>query len=311
MSVRIPSLKALRTLEATARHRSLTKAAGELNVTVAAVSRQLKTLEHDFGTRLFRRKSGELQVAGVVEAGLDDLRAGFERVILGVKKMREYGVHRPLTIAVEPSFAATWLLRRLPHFNEVHPDISVRLETSLRIVDLARERDIDLGIRYGDGDYPGHRVDKLLREEVFPLCSPKLLEGEHPLLTPADLHWHTLLHDDFETADTSMPKWNDWLRAADCDVDSDGGPHFPLTSMIVEAAVLGHGVALAGRVIAGDYLASGALVRPFGPDFTTPVDFAYYLVCIDEVATHHDVCAFREWVLDQSIAEQTGDVKSC
>jgi len=148
-TVRIPSLKALHALEATARHRSLTKAPDELNVTVAAVSRQLKTLERDFGVRLFRRRGGELQVAGLLEAGLEDLRTGFEQVILGVKKMRKYGTHRPLTIAVEPSFATTWLLRRLPQFSDAHPDINVRLETSLRVVDLTRKRDIDLGIRYG------------------------------------------------------------------------------------------------------------------------------------------------------------------
>lgn len=303
---RIPSLKALRALEATARHQSLTRAADELNVTTAAISQQLKTLEHDFGAKLVDRKDGEFRVASLVQAGLPDLRDGFERILLGVRKMREYGSHRPLTIAVEPSFAATWLLSRLPRFTTANPDINIRLDPSLRVVDLAHERDIDLGIRYGSGDYPGHQVDKLLSEEVFPVCSPALLETEHPLRTPDDLRWHTLLHDDFETADRSIPTWEKWLKTAGCVVDPTAGIHFPLTSMAVEAAVLGHGVALISRVIASGHLATGQLIRPFGPDVTTPVDFAYYLVCLEEVAGRSDITAFRGWILrEASQAELT------
>ena len=145
---RVPSLKALRALEAAARHGSVTKAAEELSVTPAAISQQLKTLEHDFGTKLIDRKDGEFRVASVAQAGLSDLREGFERVLLGVSKMRKYEAHRPLTITVEPSFAATWLLRRVPRFANAHPDVNIRLDPSLRVVDLIHEHDIDLGIRY-------------------------------------------------------------------------------------------------------------------------------------------------------------------
>jgi LysR family glycine cleavage system transcriptional activator len=299
-NIRIPSLKALRALEASARHRSLTRAADELNVTTAAISQQLKTLEHDFGAKLVHRKDGEFWVDEIAQAGLADLREGFERLLLGVQKMREFGARRPLTVTVEPSFAVTWLVRRLPRFNEQHPDINIRLEATLRVVDFTREHDIDIGIRYGSGDYPGHRADKLLSEEVFPVCSPRLLEGDNPLRTVDDLRWHTLLYDDFETRDKSMPKWEEWLRAAGCEVDATSGPHFSHSSMVIEAAVLGHGVALIGRVMAGDYLATGQLVRPFGPEVTTPVDYAYYLVCLEGVAERRDIAAFRAWALKEA-----------
>jgi LysR family glycine cleavage system transcriptional activator len=205
-------------------------------------------------------------------------------------------------VAVEPSFAATWLLSRLPRFNAEHPDIGIRLDPSLRVIDLAREREVDLAIRYGSGDYPGHRVNKLLSEEMFPVCSPALLEGDQPLKTPDDLRWHTLIHDDFETADRSVPTWETWLHASGCDVDPTRELRFPLTSMVVEAAVLGHGVALASHVIASGHLATGQLVRPFGPDVTTPVDFAYYVVCLEEVAEREDISAFREWALREARA---------
>ncbi len=309
VSTRIPSLKALRALEASARHRSLTKAADELNVTTAAVSQQLKALEYEFGTKLVHREGNEIRVDEMALAGLPDLREGFDRLLSGVKKMREFGARRPLTVSVEPSFAATWLLRRLPNFNAQHPDINVRLDATLRVVDLTREPDVDVGLRYGSGDYPGHRVDKLLSEESFPVCSPRLLEGDHPLRTPDDLRWHTLLHDDFQTQDTSMPKWAAWLKTAGCDVDASSGPHFSHTSMLVEAAVLGQGVALTGRIMAGDYLASGQLIRPFGPEVTTPVNFAYYLVCLETVAERRDIAAFRAWALQeagQDVALPTG-----
>ena len=299
-SYRIPSLKALRVLEVVTRLRSITRAAQELNVSPAAVSQQLKALEHDFGTKLVDRKDGEFRVSDLARAGLPDLREGFERILLAVSKMREFESQRPLTITVEPSFAATWLLSRLPRFAAGHPNINIRLDPALQVVDLAHQRDIDLGIRYGSGDYPGHRVDKLLSEEMIPVCSPELLEGEHPLKTPDDLRWHNLLHDDFETADKSILTWEMWLKTVGCDVDPSSGLHFPLTSMTVEAAAQGHGVALASRVIASELLASGRLVRPFDPDLTTPIDFAYYLVCLEEVADRSDITAFRDWILDEA-----------
>ena len=143
-------------------------------------------------------------------------------------------------------------------------------------------------------------MDKLLSEEVFPVCSPALLKGDHPLRTPDDLRWHTLLHEDFETEDKSAPTWEVWLKQAGCNVDPTPGLHFPLTSMVVEAAVLGHGVALTSRTIASGHLATGQLIRPFGPDISTPVDFAYYIVCPEEVAERSDIAAFRKWVLREA-----------
>ena len=303
---RLPSLKALRVLETVARHRSLSRAAEQLNVTPAAVSQQIKALEHYFGTSLIDRGEGEFQLSNTARAGLADLQEGFERILSGVRKMSEYGLHRPLTMTVEPSFAATWLLSRLPRFSANHPDIDIRLDPSLRVKDLSHERDIDLGVRYGAGDYPGHRVDKLLSEEMFPVCSPALLAGGHPLETPDDLRWQTLLHDDFETADKSIPTWSMWLKAAGCDIGSTPGLHFPLTSMAVEAAVQGHGVALVSRVIASGHLDNGRLVRPFGPKVTTPVDFSYYLVCLEEVAGRPDIAAFRNWILEEAERDETG-----
>jgi len=299
MTTRLPSLKALRALDAVCRHHSVSRAAEALHVTPAAVSQQMKTLAEDLGAKPILKRNGRIEAAPMVEAGLADLREGFERLALAVKRMREQRSGRHLTVTVEPSFAATWLLRRLFRFTERHPDIHVRLDASIAVVDLARE-DVAVAIRYGAGDYPGLRVDKLLSEEVFPVCAPSLLEGPGALRVPADLRWHTLLHDDTVTADPGWLTWRKWLAAIDCDVDPDRGVRFAQSSLVVEAAVEGHGVALTGKVMVGDHLASGRLVQPFGAELSTAAGFAYYVVSPGSRADDPDVRAFREWILAEA-----------
>ena len=298
-STRIPSFKALRALDAVVRHQSISKAADELNVSPAAISQQLKTLEKDFDRKLVERKDGRFVVSKFVEAGLPDIREGFERVILGVKKMRDHHASRPLTITVEPSFAATWLLKRLPGFSVAYPDINIRLDPSMEVADL-HHNDIDMGIRYGNGEYPEHRVDKIIEEVVSPVCSPDLLTGDHPLESPDDLRWHTLLHDDFCSEDKSIPSWEMWLESAGCDFEPLAHQHLPLSSMTAEAAALGQGIALMSNVITSEYLSNGRLVKPFDESLSTLADFSYYLVCLEEIADRPDVTAFRDWLLDEA-----------
>ena len=302
-TLRIPSFKALRALDAVVRHQSISKAADELHVSPAAISQQLKTLEKDFDTKLIERKEGKFTVSKFVEAGLPDIREGFESITNGVKKMREQHASRPLTVTVEPSFAATWLLRRLPGFSATHPDINIRLDPSMEVTDLRHHNDIDMGIRYGNGEYPGHRVDKIIEETVSPVCSPELMTGDHPLNSPDELRWHTLLHDDFCSADKSIPSWEMWLESAGCRFEPRAHQHLPLSSMTAEAAALGQGVALMSSVISSEYLSNGRLIRPFDDSLTTLVDFSYYLVCLEGIADRPDVKAFRDWIIKE--AKQT------
>jgi len=174
----------------------------------------------------------------------------------------------------------------------------VRIDATTRLVDFARE-DVDVAIRYGPGYETGLRVHRLMSEEIFPVCSPALLNGPHPLISPAALRHHTLLHVDSARLDETWPDWRMWLLTAGVgDIDASRGPRFTQPGMAVQAATEGHGVALGSRVLVSDDLAAGRLVKPF--DLSFPVSFAYHVVCPESLADRPNVQAFREWILDEA-----------
>ena len=161
-----------------------------------------------------------------------------------------------LSVSVAPSFAAKWLLPRLQSFEREHPDIDVHVSASMQLVDFGRDR-IDVAVRYGAGGYPDVFFEKLLTESVAPVCSPDLLRDQ-ALHSPRDLLNLTLLHDDSPDNDPSCPSWEMWLRAAGVnDGEVDRGPRFNQASLVIEAAVLGRGVALAKSALAAVDLQAG------------------------------------------------------
>jgi LysR family glycine cleavage system transcriptional activator len=202
-----------------------------------------------------------------------------------------------LTVSVAPSFAAKWLLPRLNDFEGRHPDIDVHVDASMPLVNL-HDGSVDLAIRYGAGQYPGLTVERLIGEELFPVCSPALLQDGRPLSTPQDLAQHTLLHDESPDNDPSCPTWAMWLRAAGVQgVDATRGPHFSQSSLVIEAAVLGRGIALAKATIAAADLAAGRIIRLF--DMSVPLAFAYFLVYPESAGRSPKSAAFRRWLLEQ------------
>jgi LysR family glycine cleavage system transcriptional activator len=300
MERRLPPLNALRAFEAAARHLSLTRAAEELHVTPAAVSHQVKGLEAYLGVKLFRRANRSLLLTDAGQACLPGLREGFERLAEAMEAVRAGDESGPFTVSVPPSFGAKWLVTRLDRFTQKHPGWDVRLDASMRLVDLMREG-VDIAVRYGAGHYEGMRVDRLMDEVAIPVCSPRLLEGDHPLRVPEDLCRHTLLH---HYQDDSYPDWRMWLQAAgvsSCDLTR--GPTFSMASMAVQAAIDGQGVALVGHVLVADDIAAGRLVRPFELSF--PINFAYYIVSPLITAERPRVVAFREWLLEEAQASRS------
>lgn len=293
MSRELPSLNGLRAFEAAARHLSFTRGGAELSVTQAAVSHQVRALEDQLGVRLFRRGGRALTLTEEGQLYFPSVRDALDSLDAATARLRQSDVHRTLTVSVLPSFAARWLVPRLGRFREAHPEIDVRVAPDPALVDFAR-RDVDIGIRYGRGRYAGLVAYRLLDEEVFPMCSPRLLEGEHPLSEPADLRHHTLLHDE------TRGDWRTWLLAVGLQdaVDPRRGPIFVDSSMLVQAAVDGQGVALARRVIAADDLAAGRLVRVF--EQPLPFDFAYHLVIPENRTQQPKIAAFREWILEEA-----------
>ncbi len=296
MTRRLPPLNALRAFEAAARHLSFTKAAEELNVTPAAVSHQVKALEDHAGGPLFVRLTRALKLTARGREALPVLTEAFDLLADGARLMTRERDGAVFTITTAPSFAAKWLVPRLDDFQAAHPDIKVRIDANMAVVDLVRDR-IDVAIRYGGGDYPGHQTDKLFEEEMFPVCSPKLMQGPYPLTEPDNLAHHTLLHAGYAIGNPSYPDWRMWLKSAGMThVDWRKGPEFSLENMALQAALEGHGVAMVNSALVADDLAVGRLVRPFA--LAIPVSFAYYLVIPDEAADRPAVRAFRTWILE-------------
>ena len=187
---------------------------------------------------------------------------------------------------------------RLDRFQAAHPEIDVWVSADMDVVDFAVD-DVDVAIRYGAGQYPDLEVDHLMAEKIVPVCSPSLLTGEHPLKAPADLVHHTLLHDSSTDNDPNCPTWPMWLKAAGvAHKEGERGLKFNQSSLVIEAAVAGKGVALAKAALALADLEAARLVIPF--DLTTPTDFAYYIVNPPSRSSSQAVTAFKHWLKEEA-----------
>jgi LysR family glycine cleavage system transcriptional activator len=288
----MPSLNALRAFEAAARHSSFTKAALELNVTQAAISHQVKALEESLDAALFRRNNRVLELTEAARILLPDVTAAFD--MLAAATDRFTARQRPLVLTVLPSFAAKWLLPRLRRLRERHPSLDVKLDTSDDTMDFALD-EVDVAVRYGQGNWPALASEKLLDEEIFPVCAPELLSGPAPLRNPSDLRQHVLLHDRMNET------WAMWLKAAGArGVNPDRGPAFTHSAMVLAAAIDGLGVALARSPLVADDIAAGRLVRPFRASL--PAQASYYFVCRPADADEPRIVALRQWLRDEVAA---------
>ncbi|HEX6959991.1 MAG TPA: transcriptional regulator GcvA [Ferrovibrio sp.] len=297
MARHLPPLNALRVFEAAARHLSFTKAAAELNVTQAAVSHQVKLLEDVLGAPLFRRFNRRLVLTEAGQAYWPDLRNAFDQIDLATRRLNRRSGPQQLRISTLQSFAAKFLVPRIPRFQARHPKIELMISTSPLQVDFARD-DFDLAIRLGGGRYPGLYVEHLMDDYAFPVCAPQLLAGRHPLRRPQDLKFHTLLHDTAVLPEEKAPTWENWLQQAGVpDIDTMRGSGYSDTSMAIQAAVAGQGVAMGRRALVIEELAAGHLVQPFGP--VVKNRFSYYLVCPKANAQGRLVAAFRDWLVEE------------
>ena len=316
MYTRLPPLNALKVFESVGRHLSVKNASAELNVTPAAVSHKIKALEGFLGVQLFYRRNRGLELTDAARECLPKLREGFDSITQAVERLRARKGGGMLTVSAAPSFAARWLMPRLHRFLESHPEIDVRISARLRQSaeggrrGAAAERatvdawlsDSDVAILYGRGDYPGFAVDKLFDLSVTPICSPRLLtDPEHPLLRPADLKHHLLLHDDTGDLYDGVSFWEVWLKAAGVqDVDLSHGAHFSHAVLAFEAAAEGHGVVATKPLLAESDLTAVRLVTPFA--LRAPLQSSYYLVR-DVARARPDVVAFRKWLLEETAKE--------
>ena len=298
MARRLPQLNALRAFEAAARQLSFTKAAAELSVTQAAISHQVKALEEELGVKLFRRLNRALALTDAGQAYLPPTRAAFETIAHATAKLRTREAGGPLKVSMLPSFGARWLMPRLWRFRERHPEIDVLVSVSNAPVDFARD-DMDMAIRYGYGRYPDLHATLLMREQIYPVCSPRLLATGPGIRTPDDLRHYTLLHD-YAAGIVDEHAWPYWLKQwGVAGFDWERGPAFSDSAMLVLAAVEGHGVALGRESLCADDVAAGRLVRLF-PELPFETRTAYYVVSPPANAEQPKVRRFRDWLLEEA-----------
>jgi LysR family transcriptional regulator, glycine cleavage system transcriptional activator len=290
MATRLPSLNGLRAFEAAARHLSFTNAAAELNVTQTAISHQIRRLEEELGVPLFVRRNRTLDLTPAAKDYLPGVRAAFQDLRHATDRLLRRDNANVLTVSTLASFAAKWLLPRLASFQETHPGIDVRMTTSMELVDFEKDN-VDAAIRYGRGQWPGVRAVWLMADELFPVCSPALLKGTHPLRRPEDLAYHELLYTSGYSDD-----WRLWLTAAEVPLDTAArrGLTFDLSFMTVQAAIDGLGVAIGRTSYVRDDIESGRLVVPFNT--TLPADAGFYLVSPETTADTPKLTAFRKWL---------------
>ncbi|EIF33019.1 transcriptional regulator [Burkholderia sp. Ch1-1] len=307
----LPPLNALKAFEATARHFSMKKAAEELNVTAAAISHQIQKLEEHLGTKLFRRRYHAIELTEVGQACLPLLQQGFECMRQAIEVAHRYVGTDVLTIDVPPSFSSHWLMPRLQSFMAAHPQVDVRVSTRMRqfsktsgghrgdvqtVLNWASESDIV--VAFGNGNYPGMVVGRLMELSIVPLCSPKLANGEHPIRQPEDLRHHVLLHDDRGLLYGHESFWNMWLRVANVEgINAGVGPRFTHAALALEAAIAGRGIVATTPALATAALSSGQLIEPF--PLRVPLNDTYCVVSSPAASAREVVSLFRDWLLEE------------
>lgn len=287
----LPSLNALSTFDAVARHGNMTRAAAELNVTQTAVSHQVRRLEEELGYPLFRRVGNRTEVTDQGAAWAEQLAPLFARLRAVNQQLRSRTPTAPQTLSVStiPSFATRFLVPRLGAFLERHSDVQLRVAATERIVDLELEK-VDIAIRYGKGKYPGFHVTKLSADGFVPVCSPAYQKQQRANRLPA-LGKVDLLHDDYPDA------WARWFDHAGANrVNIKRRIEYTDSSMLVEATLLGQGVALCRQSLVSDELRDGRLVRLFKTIAPLPCELAYFIVVSEFAQQRRLVGVFVRWL---------------
>ncbi|MCE9687574.1 transcriptional regulator GcvA [Shewanella sp. AS16] len=253
----LPPLNAIRAFEATARLGGVQRASEELHVTHGAVSRQLKQLETWLGVTLFDRSQRALTLNAAGRAYLHSMSSALDLIHEGTASLQQFKPSNSLGIATTHSFATKWLMDKLPAFAKLHPEIEIWLSVEQQRTDFANSR-VDLGLRMGQGPWPGLHCTPLLKDRLIVVCSPQLLANGPPLARAEDLALHTLLHDQDPAA-----QWLRWFQENGLDPQgATKGPRYTSTDLLLRAAMAGQGVALVSEVLAAAELAQGLLCQP-------------------------------------------------
>jgi len=295
MGRNLPSLKSLVAFEATARNLSFSRAAVELNLTQTAISHQIKKLEDMLGAKLFVREGNVIGLTDLGREYLGPARAAITEVFTATDRAVNRGRGDILTIASPGTYLTKCLLPRLPDFRKRHPKIMLRIRTIVPF-EIPLLQDFDVSIQYGVGDWPGMEAVKIANEEVFPICSPRLLKTKHGLKRPADLRYHTMI----QTRSPFIPRddWPFWLESAGIsDIRFADEILCDLLYPSFQAAIEGLGVAMGRSGVVERDIAAGRLVEPFS--IRIPSTSGYYLVAPPKRFELEKVRQFLDWFYDQ------------
>lgn len=290
---KLPNLGALKVFEAAARLESFSRAADELFVTHGAVSHQIRALEADLGVALFTREGKRVQLSEAGARYARKIRTALMDISHATQALRGGNRERRLIVSILPSFAARWLTPRIGRFIEKHPEIDLELLSTNAPADFGRD-DVDVGLRFGFGVYPGLHAEALLDEVFFPACAPTLNGGRLPA-TPAELANFPLLRSDDNL-------WRSWFDAAHLEdwPEPSTGVLYQDSSMLLQAAIDGQGIALVRRSLAMHEILAGRLKRLFEIDGPSP--WSYWLVCAKPMADCPRVAALRAWLAEECAA---------
>ncbi|RRI02276.1 LysR family transcriptional regulator [Mesorhizobium tamadayense] len=286
---RLP-LTALRSFETAGRHLSFSRAAEELYVSQAAISRQIRELETFLRQPLFLRLHRRVELTDAGRRLHDQLVRSFDDIDRVLSELAMTPAQSVVRVSVEPSLAAVWLVPRLNRFRQLRPDLDVSLDVDPRLIDFRGDQP-ELALRFSAyaTAWPRSDAERLASTVDSPVLSPALLASGPPLEKPVDLRHYTLLHEE------NRQGWARWFEAAGVPADAvpARGPMLADASLSKQAALLGHGVALGDLLQIGDELASGALVKPFEIDVASG---AYWLVARNLRDLSEPAAAFADWI---------------
>lgn len=289
-------LNALRAIEIVARAGALAPAAEELGVTVGAVSQHLRRAEERLGIELFERTPQGLRPTDALRAVLPQLTQGFAALAEGLANLKGAGEH-VLTVTVGSVFASRWLIWRIAKFNRLHPEIETRLVVTGNMIDLTHS-DIDCGVRFGRGDWPGIAAELVGGNRYSPVVAPPLAAS---LQRPEDLRHLPLIRDT-----TSMLPWEPWFAAAGIAPIEVAGPRYDDPALAYDAAISEQGVLMAVEMMSADAVSDGRLVRPFGTAVTA--DVGYWFITAEGRRLPKKVRLFRDWLKAEAVDSVDGYV---
>jgi len=293
MPLVLPPMHTLRTFESVSRLRSFTGAAEELHLTVSAVSHQIRALEAFYGTRLLLRSHRDVTLTKAGELLRQVVAEFLEKLSSAGRSLRSQPDNR-LSLSAPPSLVSRWLMPKLASFLSAHPNVDFKLHATSDLIDLEAD-EVDVAIRYGNGSWSGLTSEVLFDEIVFPVASPAFLE-KSLVRGLDDLAHDMLLRDDFFS-------WNHWLeQVGSARPLKPSGPLYSDSSLLLQAAEAGQGIALGRSVLVEDALSSGRLVR-IGSQ-SLKAGGAYYLVRSSSAPSTAAMDSFRSWLVAMTIDQK-------